>query len=118
MYNVKVHPDGKLDRLEAHLVAKGYTQIYGLDYSENFSPVAKHASVHLFISLAATYNWPLHQLDVKNAFLNGTLMEEVFMEQPPGFVAQGESSLVCRLKKSIYVLKQSPHAWFGRLVMW
>jgi hypothetical protein len=68
----------------------------------------------LFISLAATYNWPLHQLDVKNAFLHGDLLEEVYLEQPPGFVAQGECSKVCKLQKSLYGLKQSPRAWFGR----
>ncbi|XP_057985369.1 uncharacterized mitochondrial protein AtMg00810-like, partial [Hevea brasiliensis] len=68
----------------------------------------------LFISLAATYDWPLHQLDIKNAFLHGDLQEEVYMEQPPGFVAQGELGKVCRLRKSLYGLKQSPRAWFGR----
>jgi hypothetical protein len=66
------------------------------------------------MSIAATNDWPLHQLDIKNAFLHGDLKEEVDMEQPPGFVAQGESSKVCRLRKSLYGLKQSPRAWFGR----
>src|SRR5581483_8805562 len=82
--------------------------------SETFSPVAKLSSIRLFISLAATYSWPLHQLDVKNAFLHGDLQEEVYLEQPPGFIAQGEYSKVCKLKKSLYGLKQSPRAWFGR----
>ena len=85
-----------------------------MDYSDTFSPVAKLTSVRLFISMAATHHWPLHQLDIKNAFLHGDLQEEVYMEQPPGFVAQGEYGKVCHLRKSLYGLKQSPRAWFGK----
>ena len=76
--------------------------------------MAKLAFVRLFISLAATYDWPLYQLDIKNAFLHGDLQEEVYMEQPSGFVAQGELGKVCRLPRSFYGLKQSPQACFGR----
>ena len=88
--------DGTFERYKARLVAKGYTQTYGIDYAETFSHVAKIGSVCIFISLATNLGWPLYRLDVKNAFLHGDLQEEVYMEQPFGFVAQGESGLVCR----------------------
>ena len=74
----------------------------------SLSPVAKIAFVCLLLSMAAMRSWPLYQLDIKNAFLHGDLVGEVYMEQSPGFVAQGESSLVCRLRRSLYGLKQSP----------
>ena len=76
------------------MVAKGYTQVYGSDYGDTFSPVSKIAYVSLLFSMAATCSWPLYQLDIKNVFLHANLAEEVYMEQPPGFVAQGESGLV------------------------
>ena len=102
-----------MDRLKARLVAKGYTQIYGSDYYDTFSPVAKMASVHLLLSMATMSSWPLYQLDIKNVFLHDDL-KEVYMEQPAGFVAQGESGLVYRLRRFLDGLKQSPRAWFGR----
>ena len=114
VFAVKVNPNGSVARLKARLVAKGYVQTYGVDYSDTFSPVVKMTSVRLFISLVVTHNWDLHQLDIKNAFLHGDLQEEVYMEQPSGFVAQGEIGKVCRLWKSLYGLKQSPRAWFGK----
>ena len=110
VYAVKVGPDGQVDRLKVRLVAKGYTQVYGSDYGDTFSPVAKIASVRLLLSMAAMCSWPLYQLDIKNVFLHGDLAKEVYMEQPLGFVAQGESGLVCRLRRSLYDLKQSPRA--------
>ena len=114
VYTMKVGPDGKIDRLKASLVVKGYTQQYGLDYYNTFSLVAKIAYVRLLLSMAAMRSWSLFQLDIKNAFLHGDLAEEVYMEQLPGFVAQGESGLVCKLCRSLYGLKQSPRAWFNR----
>jgi hypothetical protein len=107
-------PDGTVDRLQARLVAKGFTQVYGMNSSYMFEPVAKMTSVRLFIYLAATYSWPFYQMDVRNAFLNGNLEEEVYMEQPPGYGAQGESGKVCRLRRSLYGFQKSPKAWFGR----
>uniref|UniRef100_A0A2N9GH48 Integrase catalytic domain-containing protein n=1 Tax=Fagus sylvatica TaxID=28930 RepID=A0A2N9GH48_FAGSY len=112
VFTVKQNLDGTVDRLKARLVAKGFTQTYGLDYTETFSPVAKLNSIRIIISLAANLDWPLHQLDVKNAFLHGDLNETVYMAQPPGFESKGEC--VCHLKKSIYGLKQSPRAWFDK----
>lgn len=84
---VKVNPDGTILRLKAHFVAKGYAQIYGVDYFDTLSPIAKLASVRLFVSLVAIYAWPPYQLDIKNTFLHSDLQEEVYIEEPLGFVA-------------------------------
>ena len=99
-----------MDRLKPHLVAKGYTQIYGSDYYDTFSPIAKMASIRLLFSMDAMRSWLLYQLDIKNEFLYGNLADEVYMEQSPGFVAHGEFGLVCRLRCSLYGVKQSPRA--------
>ena len=86
MFAIKVGLDGTINRLKARLVPKGYTQIFGLDYGDTFFPVAKMTFVRLFIAMATLQQWSLYQLDVKNDFLNGDLQEEIYMEQPPGFV--------------------------------
>jgi len=80
VYMVKLNPDGSLSRLKARLVAKRYLQVYGLDYVDTFSPVAKMASVRVLVSLVATHHWPFHQLDIKNAFLNGILDEKIYIK--------------------------------------
>ncbi|RVW35969.1 Retrovirus-related Pol polyprotein from transposon TNT 1-94 [Vitis vinifera] len=112
--NVKYKADGNVDRYKARLVAKGFTQSYGIDYQETFAPVAKLNTVRVLLSLAANLDWSLHQLDVKNAFLNGDLEEEVYMDIPTGLETTSNFNKVCRLRKSLYGLKQSPRAWFER----
>ena len=114
VFAVEVNPDGSVVRLKARLVAKEYAQTYGVDYSDTFSLVAKLTSIQLFVFMAATHNWPFHQLDIKNAFLHSDLQEEVYMEQPPGFVTREEYGKVCHLRKSLYGLKQSPRACFEK----
>jgi hypothetical protein len=90
---------------KARLLAKGYVQRQGVDFEEVFAPVARTESVRVMIALAAHHGWPIHHMDVKTAFLNGELLEEVYMEQPPGFVINGEESKVMRLQKALYGLR-------------
>ncbi|XP_057470914.1 retrovirus-related Pol polyprotein from transposon RE2 isoform X1 [Actinidia eriantha] len=110
---VKTHSDGSLERYKSRLVAKGFSQEYGIDYEETFAPVAKMTTVRTLISVAAVHQWSLYQLDVKNAFLNGYLSEEVYIRPPPG-LSPPPPGLVYRLRCALYSLKQFPRAWYAR----
>ncbi|GKA95264.1 retrotransposon protein, putative, ty1-copia subclass [Tanacetum coccineum] len=106
--------DGAVYIFKARLVAKGFTQTYGVDYEETFSPVADIRAIRILIAIAAYYDYEIWQMDVKTAFLNGHLSEEVYMEQPEGFVNPKYPNHVCKLKRSIYGLKQASRQWNKR----
>jgi hypothetical protein len=103
-----------VNRYKERLVAKGYAQTYGIDYEKTYSPIAKMTIVRAIITMVATKGWSLHQMDVNNVFLHGDL-QEVYMEQPLGYVDQTHPNLVCKLKKALYDLKQAPTAWSDKI---
>ena len=110
-FEVQANADGSTERFKVRLVAQGYTQREGLDYDETFSPVVHSESIRSVISLTCKEGLKLHQMDVTTAFLNGDLDQEIYIRQPKGFIADGQEHLICRLKKSLYGLKQSSRCW-------
>ena len=112
IFKIKTHSDGSVERYKARLVAKGFTQEYGIDYEETFAPVARLTSVRSIIAVATARNWNMFQMDVKNAFLNGDITEEVYMKPPPGYTHSPRQ--VCKLRRALYGLKQAPRAWFAK----
>ena len=115
VFKTKLKENGEVDKYKARLIAKGYKQEHGIDYIEVFAPVARHDTIRLVIALAAQNSWLIFQLDVKSAFLNGNLEEQVFVEQPLGYIKIENEHKVYRLKKTLYGLKQAPRAWYSRI---
>jgi len=114
IFRVKENVNGSINRFKARLVAKRFHQVHDFDFHEIFSPVIKPVTIRIILTLALSHGWKLFQLDVNNAFLNGSLEETVFMTQPLSFEVANKS-LVCKLNKAIYGLKQAPRQWFDKL---
>lgn len=115
VYKTKLNELGEVDKYKARLVVKGYSQQHGIDYTEVYAPVARMDTVRMIIAFAAQRGWNLYQLDVKSAFLQGELKEDVFVEQPRGYEKKGSEHMVYKLQKALYGLKQAPRAWFSRI---
>ncbi|CAM8889977.1 unnamed protein product [Rhodiola kirilowii] len=111
----KLNSKGEVVRNKARLVVKGYNQQEGIDYEETFAPVARLEAIRLLIAYSVQFGFKLHQMDVKTAFLNGYLKEEIFVEQPPGFEDPDRQDCVYVLDKAVYGLKQAPRVWYERL---
>jgi len=117
IFRVKYHANGEVERFKARLVIKGFMQIYGIDYLEVYSPVVRLETLRVLLTLAAVWDYEVHQMDAMTVFLNGKIDVEVYMEQPEGYKVKGKEDWVCRLKKSLYGLKQAPRVWFQLLKM-
>jgi hypothetical protein len=115
IYKIKHTTDGRIEKHKAIFVARGFSQVEGIDYEETFSPIARYNSIRMIISLEASMGWRLHKMDVKTTFLNREIEEEVYIEQPDGFMIHEKESHVCGLKKALYGLKQTPRAWYARI---
>jgi hypothetical protein len=114
LFKKKFNTEGKVEKYKSRLVAKGYSQVEGIDFGEIFSPVAKLNSIRFLLSIPVAFDLEVEQMDVKTTFLHGDLEEEIYMKQLEGFVVKGKKELVCKLKKSLYGLKQSPRMWYQK----
>ena len=110
----KLKPDGSIEKYKARLVAKGYRQRENVDFFDTYSPVTRITYIRVLFALAAIHDLVVHQMDVKTAFLNGDLKEEIYMDQPEGFIVPGKENKVCKLDKSLYGLKQAPKQWHAK----
>lgn len=115
IYHIIHVVDGSIDKYKARFVARGFSQKEGIDYEETFAPIARYTTIRSLLSLVVTMRWHIHQMDVKTAFLNGTIDEDVFIEQPQGFEINSRQTHVCKVKKAIYGLKQASRAWYARM---
>ena len=114
IFKRKFKPDGTIDKYKARLVVKGYRQKEGLDYFDTYSAVTRITSIRILIALAAVHDLKIQQMDVKTVFLNGELEEDIYMEQPEGFIVPGKEKKACRLVKLLYGLKQAPKQWHAK----
>lgn len=114
-FRLKKKPDGSISKYKARIIAKGYSQQCGFDFTGTFSPVVKPSLSRIILTIALYKDQAIKQLDVNNAFLNGVLQEEVFMAQTEGFVQKEKENLVYKLNTAIYGLKQAPGVWFDML---
>ncbi|GJZ04811.1 retrovirus-related pol polyprotein from transposon TNT 1-94 [Tanacetum coccineum] len=115
VYRNKLDENGVVTRNKARLVAQGYNQQEGIDYDETYAPVARLESIRILLAYACALDFKLYQMDVKSAFLNGFINEEVYVAQPPGFIDFAKPNYVYKLKKALYGLKQAPKAWYDQL---
>lgn len=115
VYKTKVGPEGEILKHKARLVVRGYTQEQGVDFDETFSPVARFETIRTLLAIAAHLKLTVYQFDVKSAFLNGELKEDVYIEQPKGFEVHGKKEHVYKLDKALYGLKQAPRAWYSKI---
>jgi hypothetical protein len=115
LFKIKHVANGSIEKYKARFVTRGFSQKEGIDYEETFAPMAIYTSIRTIIALAAKMKWKLHKMDVKTSFLNCVIEEEVYIEQPQGFEVEDRKSHVCRLKKTLYGLKQGPRAWYGHI---
>uniref|UniRef100_A0ACD5ZTS1 Uncharacterized protein n=1 Tax=Avena sativa TaxID=4498 RepID=A0ACD5ZTS1_AVESA len=115
VFKLKKDPEGNVVKHKARLVVKGYAQRQGVDFDEVFAPVARMETVRVLLGLAAHGGWEVHHMDVKSAFLNGDLSEEVYVLQPPGFLNKEQPNSVLKLSKALYGLRQAPRAWYAKL---
>jgi hypothetical protein len=115
LYKIKHVVDGSIEKFKARFLVRGFSQKERLYYKESFAPVTRYASIRVVISIARVMRWRIHQMDVKTTFLKEIIEEEVYIEKPQYFKVHGRGSHVCRLNKSLCILKQTPKAWYSRI---
>jgi hypothetical protein len=114
VFKKNLNAEGKVEKYKARLVAKGYCQVEGIDFGEIFSHVSKLTSIRFILFVVVTFDFEVEQIDVKTTFLHGDLEEKIYMKNPEGFVVKGKNELVCKMKKSMCGLKQSPRMWYQK----
>ena len=115
IYKLKKDTNGVVTKLKARIVARGFQQTEGVTFSEIFAHVVRWSTIRTILALAASHSWPIHQMDVIIAFLNGELTDEVYMEVPEGFPGAGDPTKVCHLKRALYGLRQAPRVWYDKI---